>query len=93
MFIYQKKKTTAKQIAEAFEINQRSVYRYIDALSCVNIPIYTQNGKNGGIFISEDFSMSSLYFSKQEVEILKDSLVKAKKKSNSEIIDGLLKKL
>ena len=27
------------------------------------------------------------------VEILKDSLVKAKKKSNSEIIDGLLKKL
>ena len=93
MYIYQKKKTTAKEIAEVFEISQRSVYRYVDALSCVNIPIYTQNGKNGGIFISENFSMSSLYFSKQEVEILKDSLVKEKKKSNSEIIDGLLKKL
>ena len=90
---YQKKKTTAKQIAEVFEISPRSVYRYIDALSCANIPIYTQNGKNGGIFISEDFSMSSFYFSKQETEILKKSLLNAKENSNSEIIEGILRKL
>ena len=42
------KKVTAKQISEKLEINIRTVYRYIDALSSGGVPIISDAGHNGG---------------------------------------------
>ena len=55
LFIYQKKGTTAREIAEKFEISRRTVYRYIDELCKAGIPLRTQQGLNGGIFIDKNF--------------------------------------
>ncbi|WP_413927022.1 helix-turn-helix transcriptional regulator [Clostridioides sp. ZZV15-6383] len=41
------KKVTAKQISEKLEINVRTVYRYIDALSASGLPIISDTGHNG----------------------------------------------
>ena len=78
MFICQKRKTNAKEIAEVFEISTRSVYRYINALSFAQIPIWTKNGKNGGIFIDENFKMTDIYFTNLEREILKQIIPNSK---------------
>ena len=51
LFVANHKKTTAKEIAENFEISSRTVYRYIDSLSMAGIPFISECGKNGGISI------------------------------------------
>lgn len=73
LFTSQRKKTTAKEIAENFEISTRTVYRYIEALSMAGVPIISEPGKNGGISISPNFMLESLVLSQQEKDILKNA--------------------
>ena len=44
-----KGKVTAREMAERFEVSQRTIYRDIEALSIAGIPVYTEKGKGGGI--------------------------------------------
>ena len=48
IFLYtsQRNRTTAKEIAERFEISKRTVYRYIDEISLV-LPVYSIRGCGG----------------------------------------------
>lgn len=55
-------KMTAKQLAEALEINIRSVYRYIDSLCSSGVPIVAESGHNGGYSILKQFKESPLIF-------------------------------
>uniref|UniRef100_A0AAE9PQ71 HTH domain-containing protein n=1 Tax=Paenibacillus polymyxa TaxID=1406 RepID=A0AAE9PQ71_PAEPO len=40
-----KKKVTADELAEHFEVSTRTIYRDIDTLSAAGIPIYSSRGK------------------------------------------------
>ena len=40
----------APALAEKFEVSIRTIYRDVDRLSSVGIPIYCNPGKGGGIF-------------------------------------------
>lgn len=46
-----KGRATAPELAEKFEVSVRTIYRDLDAISAAGIPIYTVQGKGGGIFI------------------------------------------
>ena len=48
-YLQKVKTTTAKKLAEKYEVSEREVYRAIDRLSTF-LPIYTKPGLNGGIF-------------------------------------------
>lgn len=39
-----KKVVTAKELAERFEVSQRTIYRDVDVLSLAGIPVYTEAG-------------------------------------------------
>jgi predicted DNA-binding transcriptional regulator YafY len=66
-----KKTTTAKELAEHFEISTRTIYRDIDVLSLAGIPVYTEKGKNGGISLLPDYVLNkSLLSEKEQQEIL-----------------------
>lgn len=68
MLLLQKNKgMTAKDLARELEVSQRTIYRDIDALSIAGIPIYTQSGTNGGIFIEETYRSSLSTLSKDQV--------------------------
>ena len=45
-----KGRATAPELAEKFEVSVRTIYRDLDAISAAGIPIYTVQGKGGGIF-------------------------------------------
>ncbi len=64
LFISQKEKTTAKEIAENFEISTRTVYRYIDELCMAGVPVVSECGKNGGLYIPSNFSLKNSIYSK-----------------------------
>jgi len=50
-----KKQITANELAEHFEVSKRTILRDIDALTEAGMPIYTTQGKGGGIFIQDNF--------------------------------------
>ena len=48
-----KEKTTVAYLAEELEVSQRTVKRYLDDILCLNMPIYTQPGRNGGVYFDK----------------------------------------
>ena len=50
-----KGRATAPELAEKFEVSVRTIYRDLDVISAAGIPIYTVQGKGGGIFILPEF--------------------------------------
>lgn len=59
-------KTTAKQLSEHFNVSIRTIYRDIDVLSSSGIPVYTQRGKGGGIYLLENFTLTKSLLTEQE---------------------------
>ena len=55
-----KGRATAPELAEKFEVSVRTIYRDLDAISAAGIPIYTVQGKGGGIFILPEFVLEKI---------------------------------
>jgi len=60
----------ADELAEEFEISPRSVYRYVDQMSLDGIPVYTQIGRNGGIYIDGKYVLDKTFLTKTEFDYL-----------------------
>lgn len=60
-------RVTAQEMAAKLEVSERTVYRDIDALSIAGIPIYTQPGNSGGIFLDENYRISLTGLSRDQV--------------------------
>jgi len=70
-YLLDKKETTAKILAERLGVSVRTIYRDIDVLSGAGVPIYTNQGKGGGITLLDDFVLSkSVLTEKEQDEIL-----------------------
>lgn len=64
------KRLTAGQLAEALEINVRTVYRYIDALCASGVPIIADAGHHGGYTLLQPFTDAPLLFDLNEQKAL-----------------------
>jgi predicted DNA-binding transcriptional regulator YafY len=58
---------TARDLAEQLEVSERTIYRDIEALCMAGIPVYTQSGVNGGVFLDEHYRISLTGLSHSEV--------------------------
>ena len=61
-----KKQVTAKEMAQRFGVSTRTIYRWVDALSVSGVPVYTQNGRGGGIAISKQYALDTKVLSEEE---------------------------
>ena len=61
------KKVSAKKLSEEFEVSQRTVYRDLDILENMGIPIERKQGVDGGISIIETFKLENINFSNSEL--------------------------
>jgi len=69
--LLEKKSTTANELAKKFEVSVRTIYRDIETLTESGIPIYTTQGKGGGITLMDQFILNkSLLLEKEQDEIL-----------------------
>lgn len=64
------RRLTAQELAQRLEVSERTIYRDIDALSAAGIPVYTQSGVNGGVFLDEHYRISLTGFSRGELQSL-----------------------
>lgn len=87
-----KKIITAKELAERFEVSQRTIYRDVEALSSAGIPVYMSKGRGGGISILDDFVLNKAVLTEEEKSDVLSSL-KAVGAINFNETDSALKKL
>jgi len=67
-YILEKEKVTANELADKFEVSIRTIYRDIDSISSVGVPIFTTQGKGGGIKIDNKFILNKSLFDANEKE-------------------------
>lgn len=71
MLILQTKgRQTALDLSAQLEVSLRTIYRDLDALSGAGIPVYTQSGPNGGVFLDEHYRVSLNGLSREDVQAL-----------------------
>ena len=90
--LLQKRRVTAKELAEHFEVSTRTIYRDLDALSMAGIPLYTNKGHQGGIFLMEDYVLHRSMFSEEEQQKLMAAL-QSYHIADPQDVDSLLTKL
>jgi len=65
-YLLNNKSVTAGELADRFEVSVRTIYRDIDVISSSGIPIYTEQGRTGGISLLPNFVMDKSILSEQE---------------------------
>lgn len=90
MYLINNKKTTANELSKKFEVSQRSVYRYIDSLSLLGVPIITNLGRNGGIELISKHYFENFIFTENERQVLANFI---KDNQNIEEVKRIISKL
>lgn len=65
-YLLDRKRATAPELAAEFEVSPRTIYRDVEALSSVGIPIYAEPGRNGGICLLQNFILDRAILSENE---------------------------
>ncbi len=72
--LMEKPQMTAKELAEIFEVSERTIYRDIDKLTIAGISVYTSQGKHGGISILPDYVLDKAVLTTEEKDRIIESL-------------------
>lgn len=70
MMLINKKKVTAKQLSEHFEVSVRTIQRDIDTLNMAGVPLYADVGVHGGYQLQENFRLEKGFLNKEEAGVL-----------------------
>ena len=65
-----RQKMSAAQLAEAFGVGERTIYRDVQALSEAGVPVAALPGPGGGYALAEGYRLSPIAFGTDEVEAL-----------------------
>lgn len=95
MQLLNKRKITAREIAERYDVSVRSVYRYVEELIVCGVPIDVARGRYGGLTVADTFRLPTGYFTREEYaatinaldamssQISDESLISAREKLES----------
>ena len=61
-----KRTISAKQLAKRFDVSTRTIYRDLQTMSLLGIPVYTERGRHGGIRLLDGYFLPPLMFSRSE---------------------------
>lgn len=84
---------SAKDLAERFEVSERTIYRDMDAISLAGIPLVSYPGSAGGFEILEHFRLERQYLSLTELQSMVTALRGIRSTLDDSTFDGLLQKV
>lgn len=93
MILLERKKISASELAEMFEVTPRTIYRDIEAISLAGVPIVTYPGVNGGIGIMDEYKIDKKIFTKSDIATLLIGLSSISSTFSKEEIRGTLAKI
>ncbi|TWI76752.1 putative DNA-binding transcriptional regulator YafY [Desulfobotulus alkaliphilus] len=70
LYLINRKKATARELARHFEVSHRTIQRDMDSLALAGIPIYADRGSEGGYRILDTCTVDRHYFAPQELASL-----------------------
>ena len=70
IMLINKKKVTARQLSEHFEVTARTIQRDMETLSLAGIPLFADVGVKGGYQLMENFTLEKGFLNKDEASIL-----------------------
>ena len=63
LWLRSRKTVSAAELAKQFEVSQRTIYRDIETLSELGIPVYAEMGRAGGFRLLEGYFLPPVMFS------------------------------
>lgn len=92
LLLLERKKVSAKELSETFEVSLRTIYRDIDIINISGIPIISTSGVNGGFQIMDNYKVDKKVFSASDIVTLLRGLESVSAVTNREdIINTLVK--
>jgi predicted DNA-binding transcriptional regulator YafY len=70
LLLLEKKKVSARELSETFEVSLRTIYRDIETIDMSGIPIISTTGVNGGFQIMEKYKIDKNVFSVSDIVAL-----------------------
>jgi predicted DNA-binding transcriptional regulator YafY len=64
------RRRTARELAEALEVSERTIYRDVDALSAAGVPVFTERGSTGGIALAQGYRQALLHLEEDEIRAI-----------------------
>jgi len=89
MYLLNRKRASANELAQHFEVSTRTIQRDIDALSMAGFPVYAWQGRKGGYELLDTFKMDRNFLTSGELETLRTVL----QGIESAYVDDRLKRL
>ncbi|MFK9092762.1 helix-turn-helix transcriptional regulator [Bacillus salipaludis] len=74
IYLLKKDIVSTEELANKFEVSKRTIYRDIDALSSIGIPIISYLGKNGGFTLIDNYQLDKFTFNEKEKKFLLEGL-------------------
>ncbi|WP_102411326.1 WYL domain-containing protein [Beduinella massiliensis] len=70
MILLDKKRISAQELADMFEVSPRTIYRDIDAINMAGIPVHSTSGVGGGFEIMQEYKVDKKVFSIDDLSAL-----------------------
>ena len=88
-----KRKVSASELSAKYGVSVRTVYRYIDEMTCSNIPIDVSRGSQGGIYISDAFKLPQGLMTREEYARAIEAMLAMNEQLRDPVLQSALEKL
>lgn len=93
MLLLNKEQVNAKELAQYFEVSQRTIYRDIEAINQAGIPIVSYMGSDGGFGIMENYQLKKNFLTKDEISSVLTALKSINATISNRQISNTLEKI
>ncbi|MCK8611480.1 WYL domain-containing protein [Apilactobacillus kunkeei] len=74
LYIYMHRQFTTNELSKHFDVSTRTIFRDLEMLSSLSVPIYAEKGKNGGYRVLDSIKLPPISFSSDEAKAILFSL-------------------
>ncbi|PZD95646.1 YafY family transcriptional regulator [Paenibacillus sambharensis] len=93
MLLLGRKRISARELSERFEVSQRTIYRDIESLCAAGVPVAAHTGMDGGYEIMEQYRIERQYLTIEELESIVVALRGVHSTMDEKLISGVLDKV
>ncbi|MBD5131418.1 MAG: YafY family transcriptional regulator [Clostridiales bacterium] len=93
MILLNKRKVSRSYLAERFDIDVRTVSRYLLVLQDAGIPITSIPGRGGGVMLADDYMLDKTILTEAETGRIKDALARTAEQYGDKVNAALIEKL